>query len=191
MQAMDPKPIPVQDSTEGSPTVRVATVGDARAIAEAHIAAWLIAYRGIMPDSYLDDLASDMAGQVARRRVHIARPDEPRLFNLVAERDGKVVGWLAAGPCRDDDRHETQAEIWAVYVHPDAWRTGAGGALMTAAIERLSTEGYTEASLWVFEENPRARGFYERYGWRTDGASQIFERDGSQAIEIRYRRRLT
>jgi GNAT superfamily N-acetyltransferase len=172
-------------------TVRAATTGDARAIAEAHITAWQVAYRGIMPDRYLDELGDDMAGHVGRRRVHIAAPDEPRVFNLVAERDGDVVGWLAAGPSRDDDRHEAQAEIWAVYVHPDAWRTGAGSALMTAALDRLTTEGYSEASLWVFEENARARGFYERFGWRPDGATEIFERGGGQAIEVRYRRPLT
>ena len=178
------------DSTEESPSVRDANLGDARAIAEAHVTAWQVAYRGIMPDRYLDELVDDMAGQVARRRVHLGAPDEPRVFNLVAERDGDVVGWLAAGPSRDDDKHETQGEIWAVYVHPDAWRTGAGGALITTAIGRLAAEGYTEASLWVFEENTRARGFYERYGWRTDGATEIFERGGGQALEVRYRRPL-
>ncbi|MGD0083927.1 MAG: GNAT family N-acetyltransferase [Acidimicrobiales bacterium] len=176
--------------TPGETIVRDAEVGDADEIAEAHVRAWQIAYRGIMPDRYLDELSEDMAGQRQRRRVHLAAPDNPRVFNLVAERDGTVVGWLAAGPCRDEDHHETQAEVWAVYVHPDAWRTGAGGALMTAATERLAAQGYTEASLWVFEANARARRFYERYGWRTDGATEIYERGGGQAIEIRYRRPL-
>jgi ribosomal protein S18 acetylase RimI-like enzyme len=170
--------------------VRDATIGDARAVAEANVRGWQVAYRGIMPDRYLDELADDFESQVARRRVHLGAPDEPRLFNLVAERDGAVIGWLAAGPSRDDDRHEKQAEIWAVYVHPDAWRTGAGSALMTAGIERLVEQGYTEATLWVFEANPRARRFYERYGYRTDGATGIFERGGGQAIEVRYRRPL-
>jgi GNAT superfamily N-acetyltransferase len=170
--------------------VRGATTGDARAIAEANVRAWQVAYRGIMPDRYLDELDSDLATQVARRRVNIGAPDEPRLFNLVAEREGAVVGWLAAGPSRDEDRHETQAEIWAVYVHPDAWRTGAGSALMSAALDRLVEEGYTESTLWVFEANPRARRFYERHGYRTDGATSIFERGGGQAVEIRYRRPL-
>jgi ribosomal protein S18 acetylase RimI-like enzyme len=175
----------------GELAVRDATVGDARAIAEAHVKAWQVAYRGIMPDSYLDELSDDFAGQVARRRVHIAAPDEPRVFNLVAEDDGAVVGWLAAGPSRDDDRHEAEGEIWAVYVHPDSWRTGVGSALMTAAIGRLADEGYTEATLWVFEDNARARRFYERFDWRSDGATEIFERGGGQAVEIRYRRPLT
>jgi ribosomal protein S18 acetylase RimI-like enzyme len=174
----------------GEIVVRDATISDAQAIAEAHITAWQVAYRGIMPDRYLDELSADIAGQVRRRRVHIAAPDEPRVFNLVAEDDGAVIGWLAAGPSRDDDRHEAEGEIWAVYVHPDSWRAGAGGALMTAAIERLVDEGYAEATLWVFEDNTRARRFYERYGWRTDGATEIFERGGGQAVEIRYRRPL-
>lgn len=171
-------------------TVRAATIGDAEAITEAHVAAWQSAYRGIMPDRYLDDLDKDKASAVRRHRVNIASPDDPRNFSLVAEYAGEVIGWLSAGPSRDDDRHDGEGEVKAVYVHPDFWRSGAGGALMTAALEQLAADGFTEAVLWVFEENRRARGYYERFGWRPDGASAIFERGGGQAIEIRYRRPL-
>jgi len=182
---------PEAADASGEIIVRDAQVDDAGGIAEANVRGWQVAYRGIMPDRYLDELSDSLAGARERHRVHIASPDDPRTINLVAERDGKVVGWLAAGPCRDEDGHETQGEVWAVYVHPDAWRTGAGGALMTEGLERLKAAGYTEASLWVFEENSGARRFYERFGWRSDGASEIFERGGGQAIEIRYRRPLS
>lgn len=182
---------PIPDPLAAPPiTVRAAAVSDARAIAEAQVTAWQRAYRGIMPDRYLDELYQDIAGSAARRRVQIAAPDDPRVFNLVAEHDGDVIGWLCGGPSRDDDRNEEQAEVWALYVHPDHWRSGAGGSLMTAALEQLAGEGYTEATLWVFEANRGARGFYERFGWRPDGATAIFERGGSQAVEIRYRRPL-
>jgi len=175
----------------GGILVRDAEVDDATEITKAHVRAWQVAYRGIMPDRYLDELSDELAGQSQRRRRHIAAPDEPRVFNLVAEQEGAVVGWLAAGPSRDEDAHERQGEIWAIYVHPESWRTSAGGALMAAAIKRLTDDGYSEASLWVFEANSRARRFYERFGWRTDGASELFERGGGQAIEIRYRLPLT
>ncbi len=172
-------------------TVRDATVRDAKAITHAQVAAWQQAYRGIMGDRYLDELSTEISGSTNRRRVSIAAPDDPRAFNLVGEYEGHVAGWLCAGPSRDDDRDARLGEIWALYVHPDLWRAGIGGALMTAAIERLSGEGYAEATLWVFEANTRARGFYERFGWVLDGATAIFERGGSQAVEVRYRRPLT
>lgn len=188
---MEPTPNPDGDADDRPPvTVRVATIGDADAITEAHVAAWQAAYRGIMPERYLDDLTKERASRAARHRVSIASPDDPRTFELVAEYDGAVVGWLCGGPSRDEDRSDTTGEVWAVYVHPDDWRRGVGSALMTAALERLAGDGFTEAVLWVFEANARARGFYERFGWRPDGATAIFARGGGQAVEIRYRRPL-
>lgn len=61
---------------------------------------------------------------------------------------------------------------------------------MTAALARLASDGYTEATLWVFEENARARLFYERFGWTADGGTEFFERSGRRVIEIRYHRPL-
>ena len=40
-------------------TVRDATVDDARAIAEVHVASWRWAYRGQLPDDLLDGLSVD------------------------------------------------------------------------------------------------------------------------------------
>lgn len=170
--------------------VRTATVDDAETITQAQVLAWQTAYRGILPDRYLDELSSEPWSRAEHRAVAIASPNDPRVFNLVADLDGQVVGWLAGGPSRDDDAGPVTGEVRAIYVHPDHWRCGAGAALMKAALERLATDGYTEAVLWVFEENGGARRFYERFGWRTDGASELFERGGGQAVEIRYRRPL-
>ncbi len=187
----DPAPPPVPPVPPVPPIkVREATVRDAKAITQAQVAAWQQAYRGIMGDRYLDELSAEMTGSTNRRRVSIAAPEDPRVFNLVGEYQGEVAGWLCAGPSRDD-RDARLGEIWELYVHPDLWRAGIGSALMTAALARLSGEGYAEATLWVFEANTRARGFYERFGWVMDGATAIFERGGSQAVEVRYRRPLT
>jgi ribosomal protein S18 acetylase RimI-like enzyme len=171
-------------------TVRPATVEDAEPITDAHVRAWQQGYRGMIPDSYLDALDAERPNRIERRRVDIGSPDNPRVFNLAGEYDGDVVGWFAGGPSRDDDRHQSTGEVWAIYVHPEFWRTGVGGALMTAGLERLTLDGYTEATLWVLEANQRARGFYERFDWRTDGATNFFERDGHQVPEVRYRRPL-
>ena len=58
--------------------------------------------------------------------------------------------------------------------HPRSWGAGHGSALHEAAMDHLAKEGFGEAVLWVLEGNERARRFYERRGWRADGARGDF-----------------
>jgi len=140
-------------------TVRRATPGDARAIAEVHVAAWRAAYPGVIPQEVLDTLDVD---ERERRWEQSTAADGYAVF--VADRDGRIVGFTGVGPCQELD---ATGELFTIYVHPDSWGTGAGLALMETAVDWLA-EQWPEAVLWVAEENPRARRFYERYGWTTD-----------------------
>jgi GNAT superfamily N-acetyltransferase len=104
----------------------------------------------------------------------------------VAESGGRVVGFVNAGPSRDDDASDSTGEIQAIYVIEDVWDTGVGAALMNAAWSWL--EGRFEcATLWVLEANARARRFYEKGGWRPDGHEQPLDFNGTDLIEVRYR----
>jgi CheY-like chemotaxis protein len=75
--------------------VRDATSADARAIATVHVTSWRAAYRGLLPDRFLDRLSVDERAPTWRRRID-GRHDAEAV--LVAERDGAVVGFLAAIP---------------------------------------------------------------------------------------------
>lgn len=123
-------------------------------------------------------------------RITAAEPPE-RIW--VAERDGLVIGFLHTGPPNDADLDAaTTGEIYTVYVAPDAWRSGIGGALMTAADDHWrGVPSVSSLVLWVFEANPSARAFYERLGWEADGARQVLEIGDARPAEIRYRRALT
>ena len=46
--------------------------------------------------------------------------------------------------------------------------------------------GYERATLWVLKTNLRARGFYEKAGWTTDGTTKTEERPGALFHEVRY-----
>jgi L-amino acid N-acyltransferase YncA len=59
--------------------------------------------------------------------------------------------------------------------------------LMAATLTRLRASGFREAILWVLEDNPRTRRFYELAGWREDGGFQEEERLGTLVREVRYR----
>lgn len=104
---------------------------------------------------------------------------------------GSVLGFVHTGPLRDADLDPAgRAEIFSIYVDPDAWRQGIGSALLDAVEAFWKPAGTRELSLWVFEDNREARAFYERLGWADDGGRQTAEFGGVYPVERRYRRRL-
>ncbi len=148
--------------------IRDATADDAPAIADAHTTAWRVAYRGEIPDSVLDDPAmgqSRIDGWT--RRLTDGPPQQSidpdnRIFVPVL--GGRVVGFGHAGLEAPRDDHQHRGEIYGFYLHPDAWGSGAGGALMDVCLDELRSR-FDSAVLWVLKQNPRARRFYEKTGW--------------------------
>jgi ribosomal protein S18 acetylase RimI-like enzyme len=169
-------------------TVRAAEHADAEAIATVHVAAWQATYRGgLLPDAYLDGLqVSDRT--VAWKRT-LAAPPPARAARLVAEEQGRIVGFCVVGPERGVDDPD-RGEVHVLNVHPDAWGRGTGAALLTEGTTRLREAGFAEAVLWVHPDNERARRFYERAGWRPDDAARTEVVWGVEAPEVRYRREL-
>jgi len=161
--------------------VRFATAADALAIERIRVSGWRRAYRHVFPPADLDAMPVDESRWIER----LVEPPGGWAV-LVATRDDEVVGFAALGPSRDAER---AGELYAIYVDPEAWSTGAGRALLRRA-EELLAAAYDEATLWVLDANPRARRFYEAFGWAADGGTQTFERFGVRAPELRYRKRL-
>ena len=162
--------------------IRPATPGDAKGIAGIQERGWQAAYRHVFPPAELD-----RGGfvPVSRWRERLRRPPVG-WATFVAVRERSVVGFVSIGPSRDVPG---AGEVYAIYVEPAAWSTGVGRALLERAEQQLATS-YDDATLWVLEDNPRARPFYERAGWETDGERKAEERWGVSAPEVRYRKRL-
>jgi GNAT superfamily N-acetyltransferase len=162
--------------------VRAASGADAEGIADVQERTWQAAYRHVFP---VDEL--DRGGFIypARWRERLARPPLGWSTFVAVEGD-RIVGFASVGPSRDEP---AIGELYAIYVEPEAWSTGAGRALIEIAEARL-LEQYDEATLWVLDDNPRARRFYERAGWAPDGAEKSEERWGVRAGEVRYRKSL-
>jgi ribosomal protein S18 acetylase RimI-like enzyme len=165
-------------------TVRHARVQDAPAIGRVHVHAWQAAYRGQMPDDYLDGLRPEERAASWARGLR-REPDRDAM--LVAEDNGHLVGFALVGPAQDP---VGAGQLYAINVDPDHWGKGAGRALLAAAQAELVRLGYTEAVLWVLPGNARARRFYELAGWADDAAQRTGEAWGVEFTEMRYRRRL-
>jgi ribosomal protein S18 acetylase RimI-like enzyme len=150
--------------------IRPCTPEDAEAVARVHVESWEAAY--------------DLQGPSFERRVELHRRF-PSTF--VAEVNGEIAGFVAVGPSRDPD---AEAELLAIYVHPRHWGTGIGRDLIAAGEERMRKLGNSQAVLWVLEDNPRARRFYEAAGWTADGSRRPIEIGGVEVPEVRYAKSL-
>jgi ribosomal protein S18 acetylase RimI-like enzyme len=168
-------------------TIRPARVDDADGVGAVHVRAWQSAYRGLMPDDYLDGLqAQDHA---TRWREHLVAPTTAAELFVVVE-DHRVVGFASVGPALDGDVSSDTGQLYAINLDPHVWGRGIGRALLSGMTDRLSELGYVEAVLWVVPDNHRARRLYEAAGWSDDDLRRDDEVFGVVVPEMRYRRRL-
>ena len=171
--------------TSADPSIRPATLADVSALAEVHVRAWQWAYRGQLPDAFLEGLTATIERRVAWRQAMLAQPGASRTW--VAEVDGRLVGFADTGPCRDEDAAPTIAELYAIYLDQAATGRGIGRALLAHAMDDLRQRGYQSARLWVLTSNAHARRFYEAAGWRPDGVTKTDTHPaGVTLVEVRY-----
>jgi ribosomal protein S18 acetylase RimI-like enzyme len=161
--------------------IRPGTPADADAAGAMFLACWRRSYVHVLPPEVR--ARYDEAGAVALwRRILAAQPHGV----LVADEAGDGVRGVARfGADPDDGR---RGHVFSLYVHPDAHGLGLGGALLRTVSAKLRTAGYDAATLWVFEANRSARGFYEARGWVLDGGARVEEAYGEP--EVRLRRNL-
>jgi L-amino acid N-acyltransferase YncA len=170
-------------------TIRQAVVDDAApALGAIHVRAWQVAYRGVMPDEYLDGLRADERAAFWRRLLSGLSPDQPV---LVALSDGDVVGFAGVGPARDADAAADVGELYAINLDPDAWGRGIGRTLLRHATSTLAAAGFSHAVLWVVPQNQRARCLYESEHGRDDHITRHEETFGVVVAEMHYRRPLS
>ncbi len=142
-------------------SVQSAGPDDCREIAEVHVETWRAAYKHVFPAKVLEGLSVDEREGRWRRTIE----DESAIV-WVARMRGRVIGFASVGPSRTE---EGAGELYAIYVLPEAWGSGAAHELMAAAKAWFASESYSTAMLWVLADNPRARRFYEREGWTAEG----------------------
>jgi ribosomal protein S18 acetylase RimI-like enzyme len=164
--------------------IREATLADAGSTATVHVRSWQAAYRGQLPDDYLDGLSVDERLSQHRLTLEHPRPDW-RVW--VADEERSVVGFAITGPSEDADADPRTAELYAIYLDPGVYGTGVGRQLFTHAIEDLRERGFKAATLWVLESNARARRFYELAGWKLDGTTTTERIDCLNYPTVRYR----
>lgn len=182
--AMEPPPV-----VTGAPSsidglvLRDGTVNDALEIEAVHYSSREAVYDGRTADWPPRGLDRD--GRVARWVEWLA---DPEITCLVALREDILLGFCTIRASSDEDADEDRvAEMPTLYVHPDAWNSGVGRLLCSAALDRAQRFGFSELTLWVLELNDRAQAFYEKFGFTRDSATKIDEATRERLQARRYR----
>lgn len=165
-------------------SLRRATVADAESIAKVRIESWLACYRGIIPDSYLDEMK--LADSVLHWRTileALAAAGE-QICVFVAESEGQIIGF-ASGMLLPEPKLGMQAELTALYLRPAWQRSGIGRRMLQKVARVFQAQGINNLLTWVISDNAAARNFYEDLG----GAllrEQDFNWDGLELKEAAY-----
>jgi GNAT superfamily N-acetyltransferase len=169
--------------------IRRARPTDAAAMAIVHVESWRAAYVGLVPAVVLNQLSVPARAASWTRILGEGEARGSRSWVAVVE--GRIVGFLSAGPTRDADDHRGQVgEVYAIYLLSTAWGRGLGGALLRAAEDDLCERGYRAATIWVLAGNARARRFYAQCGYDADGGAQNESVGPAVLPSVRYRRTL-
>lgn len=146
-------------------TIRSAEPSDAAGLAKIKVDGWQTAFKGIVPQPYLDSL--NYPDQEERLRK-ILSSKKDRSHELVAVTDtGSVAGFAATGPNRSpvDDY---DGELMAIYVSVDAKGQGIGSLLFAASVKQLKLDGFRRLIIWCLDGNPHCR-FYTKLGGKVVG----------------------
>lgn len=141
-------------------SIEEADVSDAPAIAQLYVACWQDSYKRLLPAEVLDNLDVERRAD-SWERILSSRDENEATF--VARLDGDVIGVIDVGPEQTGDL-DVDGEITALYVAKAHRGTGLSLELVKKGAEALRGFGFTSASAWVFEDNDRARAFFENLG---------------------------
>ena len=160
--------------------IRQATESDISVISQIHAQTWKSAYKGIVPQRFLDGLRADTWVPAFKNWFEL----EVFKVALLLE-DADAVGCITYGASRDND-FPHWAEIVSLYVLPQVQGKGYGRLLMGTALSQFKTRRFNHCFLWVLKDNLKARSFYERMGFSQCGEESEVVFVGQALADLRY-----
>ena len=155
--------------------IRPSEPDDYPGIVDVRIRGWRATYSHVMPAGFLDRMEALRDREIDGRR---ARRGETAFVEYVGTIDDRIVGWAISGDPTDPDAPAGR-ELYSLYTNAATHGSGLATALLDAVL------GDASASLWVLEDNPRARAFYEKSRFTFDGTRKMLDGELAHIPEIR------
>ena len=158
--------------------IRKAKLEDAAGIAKVHVDSWRTTYKGIVPDTYLDNLSYE-----SREQMWISGIEQNNVY--IAEDDnGQIVGFASGGKERTGKYDRYVGELYAIYLLEGQQGKGLGRKLVQMVVDDLKEKKLNSMLIWALKENPACR-FYEMLGGKEIDTAEI-EIEGKKLSEIAY-----
>jgi GntR family transcriptional regulator len=161
---------------EREPLLRTAVAVDASALASVFVSSWRAGYPGVVDDAVIAALDEK---EVAGWLLPMASAEHQTVLAEAA--DGSVLGWVRFGNDPDD---AAKGHIHSLYVRPSAGGRGVGRRLLEHGVDLCGSHGARAVTLWVFEQNARARRLYTAAGFAPDGGRRVEAEYGAQEVHL-------
>ena len=162
-------------------TIERVKLGDEETLAYIQIESWKSAFKEILSADILEKCT-----QMEKITSMYRRLLEQNIGNgYLLKVDGKphCIAWWDKTREKDMPGY---AELICIHSLENQWRKGYGSKLMKVVLNDIIKAGYSKVMLWVFEDNYRARCFYEKHGFITKGKIK----PNIEPIEICYEKNL-
>jgi len=147
--------------------IRKVRQGDENTLAYIQTESWKAAFAGIFDAETLTKY-TDINRAAAMYRNLLANSIGNGYILLVDGKPHCIAYWDAAR----DAEFAGKAELICIHSLPDNWHKGYCTRMMDRVLKDIREAGYSEAVLWVFRNNIRARAFYEAEGFTMTGISK-------------------
>lgn len=156
--------------------IRRMKIEEVNDVSRIYARSWKAAYRGIVPQDYLDGLPE-------LRWTALLAENPSKSYVLID--GGRLAGTSSISPARDE-KMAGWGEIISLYLLPEYFGRGHGRALLDFCVNELRAAGYAHIYLWTLEKNTVARTFYEKAGFKHDGEKITCSIGGESLTEVRY-----
>ena len=140
--------------------IRKAVKEDSYNVAKLIVSGWQTAYRGLIDDTYLNNMSVDT--MAPRWEKHILNQNEDNHI-YVYEENNKILGVIRFGPPLDESL-KYNSEIHVLYVEPSLKRKGIGTKLFNFAKTYFISNNTTDMIIWCLKNNIPSIKFYEKMG---------------------------
>jgi len=145
-------------------TIQRAKIGDEAILAHIQTESWKDGFKDILNSDTLTTYTNlDKATAMYRR---LLTENIGNGYILSVNGSPHCIAWW--DKTRENDM-PGYAELICIHSLKSRWRQGFGRLMMKAVLEDVKKAGYSNIMLWVFEENVRARSFYEMLGFAFNG----------------------
>ena len=162
-------------------TIEKVKLGDEAVLAFIMTESWKAGFKDILSADILKKYTQMDKATVMYRRL--LEQNVGNGYLLKVEGNPHCIAWWDA--TRDNDMPD-YAELICIHSLQNHWRKGYGSKMMGVVLHDIAMAGYSKFMLWVFEDNVRARRFYEKLGFTESGKVKT----NMGAVEVCYEKTL-